>query len=127
MIFVIFLFLCLPLPAATPAVDDVFYRLYNYEFEASVSAADAYIAAQPNDPMGHTARASAFLFSELHRLNLLGKEFMTSDDRIKTKEKLIPKDTAQREFARSISETRRLAGNRTDADSLLALTIAAGL
>jgi hypothetical protein len=118
--------------SSLPELDQAFNRLYNYDFAGSADRADHYVGTQPNDPMGHTARAAAYLFSELHRLNLLGKEFMTSDDRIKSKTAVIAKETARREFQQSAAAARKLAEanlsrNPADARALLAMTIVAGL
>jgi len=110
-----------------PSIDDAFHRLYNFDFAASRSIADQYAAANPGDPMGPATRAAAWLFSELHRLNLLGKEFMTSDDRIKGGERALPKEQARREFLRSVAEAKALAGGKDDVRSLLAMTIVYGL
>lgn len=117
---------------ASPALDEAFYRLYNFDFAGSQNAARAYIETAPQDPVGHAARAASYLFSELHRLNLLGKEFMTSDDRIKSKERIVAKEVAQAEFQKSAAEARRLAEaalrrNPSDVNALLAMTLVAGM
>jgi hypothetical protein len=117
---------------ASPALDEAFSRLYNFDFAGSQQVARAYTETSPEDPVGHAARAAAYLFSELHRLNLLGKEFMTSDDRIKSKEKIVAKEVAQAEFQKAAAEVRRLAEralakNPADANALLAMTLIAGM
>ena len=117
---------------AAPTVEETFRRLYDHDFTGSLATADAYVALNSADPMAHAARASACLFSELHRLNLLGKEFMTSDDKIKSAERALPKERARLEFLRSVGEARRLAArvlssHATDVNALLAMTIVTGL
>ena len=118
--------------SSLPELDQTFHLLYNYDFERCIAKADSYTRAYPEDPMGHSARAAAFLFREMHRLKLLGKEFMTSDDRIKSKERQTPRESARREFHASADRARELALARlqkapTDAHALLAMTIVAGL
>lgn len=117
---------------ASPALDEAFYRLYNFDFAGSQKVARSYTERSPEDPMGHAARAASYLFSELHRLNLLGREFMTSDDRIRSKEKIIAKEVAQAEFQKAAAEARRLAEavlrkNPGDVNALLAMTLIAGM
>ncbi len=118
--------------SSLPELDQTFGLLYNYDFDGCIAKADSYMRAYPDDPMGHSARAAAYLFSEMHRLKLLGKEFMTADDKIKSKERQIPKEAARREFHTSADKAReialaKLAQNPADAHSLLAMTIVAGL
>jgi hypothetical protein len=117
---------------ASPALDEAFFRLYNFDFTGSQRAARTYTEASPQDPVGHAATAASYLFSELHRLNLLGKEFMTSDDRIKSKEKILAKEIAQIQFQKAAAETRRLAAitldkNPSEPNALLAMTLIAGM
>jgi tetratricopeptide (TPR) repeat protein len=117
---------------ASATLDEAFFRLYNCDFAGSQKLARSYTEAAPGDPVGHAARAASFLFSELHRLNLLGKEFMTSDDRIKSKDKILAKEVAQVEFQKSAGEARRLAlaalqANPSDVNALLAMTLTAGM
>lgn len=117
---------------ATPTLDEAFARLYNFDFAGSQRLARSYTEAKPDDPVGHAARAASYLFSELHRMNLLGKEFMTSDDRIKSKDKILAKEAAQVEFQKAASEARRLSlatleRDPSDPNALLAMTLITGM
>ncbi len=114
-------------------LDDAFHSLYDCDFEASRAAAQVAIDRNPEDPMGHAARAASYLFGELHRLNLLGKEFLTSDARIRDKRAAAAqKEHASREFHEAAATARRLAlrhlaASGDDRDALLAMTIVAGM
>ncbi len=123
--------LCLS-ASASPTLDDAFFRLYNFDFAGSRRVAQGYTEQRPGDPVGHAARAAGFLFSELHRMNLLGKEFMTSDDRIKSKGTEASKELVRAEFQKSAGATRELAlalleRDPTDANALLAMTMISGM
>ncbi|MCX6597832.1 MAG: hypothetical protein NTV70_15845 [Acidobacteria bacterium] len=109
------------------SIDDAYRRLYNFDFSGSRELASQYSEANPQDPLGPATRGAACLFSELHRLKLLGKEFMSSDDSVKNKPRGMPKEQARQEFLRAVADARQLAAGRTDVRSLLTMTIVAGL
>ncbi|MCX6591991.1 MAG: hypothetical protein NTZ56_10735 [Acidobacteria bacterium] len=109
------------------SIDDAYRRLYNFDFTGSRELATRYSEANPQDPMGPATRGAACLFSELHRLKLLGKEFMTNDDSVKNKPRGMPKEQARQEFLHSVAEARQLAAGRSDVRSLLTMTIVTGL
>lgn len=123
--------LCLALPsgAMSPNVETAFQRLYSFDFSGSREASSAYIAANSADPMGHTARAASYLFSELNRLNALAGPI--GEEKVKGGA-LRPDPLVREAFWKSVEEAQRLAqvrlaANAADRDSMLAMAITSGL
>lgn len=123
------------LPAATPGsvssqtIDLAFNRLYNHDFDGSRRILAQYTAAHPDDPLGHAVRSSALLYSELNRLNLLGRDFMTSDERIASPKPGKPDPALRNEFMAVTAEAlqrgqARLQAAPADRNALLALCLA---
>lgn len=124
--------LCVSAAAAPAPVAETFRLLYDQDFTASLEQADLAIRQDPGNPMSHTARAAAWLFSELHRRKLLGKEFMTAEDRESKKPVNLPAEDARMEFHRAVGTAKSLAASRlgtnsSDREALLAMTISTGL
>jgi hypothetical protein len=112
--------LLLSFTAALPAanlIQDSFSHLYNFDFNQAHQTIDAHIAAHPHDPLGPTARAAAFLFSELDRLNILAGEFFTDDKRISGNEKLTPDPRVRDGFFSAVEQAQRLAEEALRKDS----------
>jgi hypothetical protein len=113
-------------------VDQAFERLYNFDFTGAHRIIDAHVVSDPADPLSYVVRASALLFQELDRLQILEGEFFSDDKRFIDKKK-IKADTATREqFFRCVNEAERraktrLAINSQDADALFTMSLASGL
>ena len=126
--------LCLPL-AATPGdtIDDALGRMYNFDFPASHQVLDRYIADHPQDPLPYAFRASAYLFFELDRLNILQSDFFLDDNKIADKKKKLEPDQAVREkFLKAVSDSEvraqtALATNPDDRNALFAMSISQGV
>jgi hypothetical protein len=93
-------------------LDDAFHRLYNFDFAGAHRILDDYIAKHPADPLGHTVRASTFLFSELDRLRILEAEFLTDDKKISGDDKLTPDPGIRTKLFASIDKAQQLADAR---------------
>lgn len=124
-------------PAAVAAeptpVQRALARLYNFDFTNANKILDDHIKNHPQDPLGHTFRASSDLFFELDRLLILEGEFFSDDKRIAEKRAKVKPDPVVREHffatvtkAKQVAETR-LQSNPNDVDSLFAQCILAGL
>ena len=96
-------------------LDDVFNRLYNFDFAGAHRILDVYLAANPNDPFGHSVRASTYLFSELDRLRILEGEFLTDDKQISGDGELIPDPAIREKLFASIEKAQALADARLKA------------
>jgi hypothetical protein len=93
-------------------LDDAFARLYNFDFPGAHRILDDYLSKQPSDPLGHSVRASTYLFSELDRLRILEAEFLTDDKRISGGEKLSPDPALRGKLFGSIDKAQQLAEAR---------------
>jgi hypothetical protein len=100
--------------AACPAAnfDEIFNRMYNFDFPGAHKLLDAHLAAHPDDPFGHGVRASAYLFSELDRLRILEGEFLADDKKISGDDKLVPDPKIREKMFASIEKAQQLAEAR---------------
>lgn len=121
---------CATLQGATIA--DAYARLYNFDFAGTHQILDGYIAASPQDPLGYSTRAAAYLFFELDRLKILQGEFLTDDKKISGDDKLVPDPAIRSRFFASVEEAQKLAETRLhahpgDPNALFAFCITEGL
>jgi len=114
-----------PIPEIRAALD----RMYNFDFPGAHRKLDAFIAANPTQPLGHSFRAAAYLFTELDRLRILESEFLSDDEQIRADNKLSANPQTRAAFDAAIAASRKLAEQRGlgDTSSLFALCIGAGL
>jgi hypothetical protein len=107
-------------------------RMYNFDFPSADTEMTAYIAEHPEDPLGYSFRAAAYLFRELDRLSILEAEFFASDKRILEKKQLKPDAALKEQFLKSLETAKakanaKLAVNANDINALFAMTLSAGL
>lgn len=107
------------------SLDSAIRHLYNFDFDAGRTEIRQCQAAHPSDPVGHAIEASACLFAELNRRDLLQREVLAYDGQ------LTGASTAGLDgrFNTALAAARRhakarLACNPDDRDALLALSIA---
>ncbi len=112
-----------------PEINAALERMYNFDFPGAQKRLDAYIAANPNQPLGYSFRAAAHLFSEFDRLRILETEFLTSDEKIHDDNQLAASPRTRDAFNAAITASRKLAEGRKPADNsaLFALCINEGL
>jgi hypothetical protein len=113
-------------------LDRAFVRLYNFDFDGATKIAEAYSSANPTDPLGPVVQASAILFDELDRLEILEGEFFTEDKRISSKKKIAADPVKREKFYRLVGQAQNdakliLSSRPNDANAMFALTLAAGL
>ena len=114
------------------SVGDAYARLYNFDFPGAHKILDGYIAGAPQDPLGHSTRAAAYLFYELDRLKILQGEFLSDDKKISGDDKLQPDPAIRAHFFTSVAEAQRLADTLLrdhpgDPNALFAFCITEGL
>jgi hypothetical protein len=121
------------LRAAEPGgIEQVFERLYNFNFPAAHDVLNRYIAAHPQEPLPYAVRGSAYLFFEMDRLGILEGEFFTNDSRIADKKKLKPDPGIRAQFLKAIEDAQSraqaiLAAHPKDHDALFAMCMTQGL
>lgn len=119
--------------ADEPSIDRALQHLYNFDFKSSHGILDKYIETHPQEPLGYAFRASALLFYELDRMQVLAAEFLTDNEKIAEKKKKASPDQAIRaSFLQALDDTNKrgeaaLKANPKDKNALLALCIAQGV
>jgi predicted Zn-dependent protease len=118
--------------AGASQLEEAFERLYNLDFAGAHRFVDTHIAANPSDPLGYSVRASALLFQEFDRMQILEGEFFADDKRLIDKKKIKPDPALKVRIFDCIAQAQklaqaRLAKNPKDADSLFAMSLASGL
>jgi hypothetical protein len=93
----------------SPEVAAVFDHLYNFNFRATHAALDRYIGEHPEEPLGYSIRAAAYLFYELDRLGVLESEFLISDKRIADKKGVRPDPEVRSEFLQALHDAQSRA------------------
>jgi hypothetical protein len=106
--------------------------MYDLNFQNAHQRISQWEATHPNDAMGPTSQATAYLFSEFARLGILESELFVDNDRFLNRERLNPDPEAKRLFMQQLGEAddlanRALAKSPGDADALLAKSITLGL
>jgi tetratricopeptide (TPR) repeat protein len=108
-------------------------HLYNFDFPASHGVLDRLIEANPRDPLLYAFRASAYLFTELDRMQILESEFLVDDGKIAARKRPKEPDPATAAAfekaagqAESLGEAA-LKANPHDRDALFALAITGGM
>jgi len=113
-------------------IDQAFTRLYNFDFPGAHAILAKRISGHPEDPLGYSVRASAYLFSELDRLSILESQFFSDDSRIIDKKKLKPDPVVRAQLLRAIDDAQAraqtiLSNNPNDQDALFVMCITSGV
>jgi hypothetical protein len=115
-----------------PILDRGFQDMYNLDFSGAHTRFSQWERIHPEDPMGPTADAAGFLFSEFHRLGVLESQFFELDKRFENRPKLNPDPAVRQQFDAAIQKASalahaKLAKNPKDEDALFSLTLINGL
>jgi hypothetical protein len=106
--------------------------MYNLQFEEAHRAFNEWEQLHPNDPLGPTSDAAAYLFSELHRLGVLQWKLFLDDEKFKQSRKLDPDPVTRQAFDKALAKSEQvadgvLARSPQDANALLAKIMDLGL
>jgi len=120
------------LGATPPDLNPIFRALYNFDFASAHALLDREIAARPDDSLPYAVRASAYLFSELDRLQILESEFFADDKRIIEKKKLKPDAKVRERLFQAISDSQQramavLARDPNDKSALFSMCVTNGV
>ena len=85
-------------------LDVGFRQMYNLQFNEAHQTFQAYEQSHPQDAMGPTSRAAAYLFSEFERLGVLQTELFVNDDLFEGREKPEPNPAVRAAFTQEICE-----------------------
>jgi len=106
--------------------------MYNLNFAEAHKTFAKYAQARPQDPLGPTSDAAAYLFEELDRLGVLQSELFTDDDAFKGRKKPKPSLEIRRNFSAALARSQAMADevlkrNPNDKDALFATVLNQGL
>ncbi len=106
--------------------------MYDLDFEGAHKTFREYAGAQPEDPMGASGDAAAYLFSELDRLGVLQSELFVDDDKFKGRKRPAPNPANRQNFNKAIAKSQRLANailerSPQDRNALFAVVLNQGL
>jgi hypothetical protein len=120
--------------ALAPSIPlDLGYRqMYNLQFDDAHRTFQAYELSHPEDAMGPTSRAAAYLFSEFERLGVLQTELFVNDDLFEGRKKPEPNPAVRAAFTQEIENSNQradatLARLPADRNALLAKVMNLGL
>ncbi len=113
-------------------LDESYRAMYNLQFDQAFKKAEEAKAMAKDDPMPWVAQASAVLFREFDRLQILRSEMFGTDEHFSDGGALIWNTAAKAEFESAISGAEKLAHERLRRDKhgingLFALTLTNGL
>jgi hypothetical protein len=113
-------------------LDVGFRQMYNLQFAEAHHTFQTYEQSHPEDPMGPTSRAAAYLFSEFERLGVLQTELFVNDGLFAGRKKPEPNPAVRAAFTQEIAKSNQradaaLARSPKDRDALLAKVLNLGL
>jgi hypothetical protein len=118
--------------APSEPLDAGYRQMYNLQFEDAHLTFQAYEQAHPDDAMGPTSRAAAYLFSEFERLEVLQTELFVDDAVFEGRKKPEPNRVVRAAFMRSLERSNQRAATALaraphDRNALLARVLNYGL
>jgi hypothetical protein len=119
-------------PAQPAKLEDSFRLMYNLKFSEAETQIKLWEAKHPNDPLGSIAEASALLFSEFDRLNVLQTEFFETDSKFESRKQLAPDSVVRTRFENALTRAEQqsqllLARDANQNDALFSMALANGL
>jgi hypothetical protein len=109
-----------------------FRQMYNLQFDEAHETFQAYEQSHPDDAMGPTSRAAAYLFSEFQRLGVLQTELFVNDEMFEGRKRPEPNPAIRAAFMQSLERSNQradavLARLPSDRNALLARVLNQGL
>jgi hypothetical protein len=106
--------------------------MYNLQFEEAHRTFNEWERLHPDDPLGPTSDAAAYLFSELERLGVLQWELFLDDERFKQRRILAPDPVTRQAFDKALAKSEKVADSvlrrsPQDGNALLAKIMNLGL
>jgi hypothetical protein len=106
--------------------------MYNLDFAGAHHTFQQWEQLHPDDPVGATSNAAAYLFSEFNRLKVLEFDLFTNNDNFEKRPRVAPDLLLKAAFEAELAKSdrianRELASKPHDSRALFALTMASGL
>jgi len=95
--------------ASSLDLDSGYRQMYNLQFEEAHQTFRAWEQSHPDDPLGPTSDAAAYLFAEFDRLGVLQSELFVDDERLKKGERLVSDPDSKRAFESALAKSEHLA------------------
>ena len=107
-------------------------EMYNLEFDEAHQTFQKWERSHPDDPVGPTSDAAAYLFSEFDRLGILQTELFVDDDQFRHRARPKPDPGAREAFDSQLKKSEQLAASilahtPQDKNALFAKTLDLGL
>jgi hypothetical protein len=118
--------------SSSSPLDLGFRQMYNLQFEEAHRTFNEWEQMHPDDPLGATSDAAAYLFSELDRLGVLQWQLFLDDEEFKQSKRLAPSPVTKQDFDKALARSERvanaiLARSPQDRNALLAKVMDLGL
>lgn len=99
--------------AGTPPslLETGYHDMYDLRFDAAHHAFGEWQRLHPEDPLGPTSDAAAYLFSEFDRLGILQSQFFLDDNNFKKPASRAADPAMKLAFENDLAKSRRLAGS----------------
>jgi len=98
-----------PVPPAISPLDWGFHQMYDLRFDQAHRTFQSWEQDHPEDPMGPTSEAAAFVFSEFDRLGVLQSELFVDEQKLWANRKLAPDPATKAAFDRALANSDHLA------------------
>jgi hypothetical protein len=90
-------------------LDQGYRHMYNLEFSDAHKTFQAYMQSRPDDPLGGTSDAAAYLFAEFDRLGVLQAELFVDNEKFKGRERPAPDPVTRENFNGAIGKSQAVA------------------
>src|ERR1035437_2276739 len=113
-------------------LDPGYVDLYNLDFAGAHQHFSAWMQAHPEDPLGASSDAAAYLFGEFDRLSVIDVQLFANQSRFDKRGKLTPDVTVRKSFESRADQANQLADaalarNPKDANALYSKTLVCGM
>jgi tetratricopeptide (TPR) repeat protein len=119
-------------PLIGTPLNDGYHALYNLDFSAAHAHFQQWIADHPEDPLGPTSDAAAYIFTEFDRLGVLDIELFSDDNRFESRARPAIDPVIKKGFTDRIAQAEHLANaalqhNPKDSNALYCLAVTSGM
>src|SRR5947209_9564256 len=90
-------------------IDQGFRQMYNLEFDEAHKTFREWERHHPDDPMGPTCDAAAYLYGEFDRLHILQSELFVNDDNFTNRATSTPDPVVKQKFEESLNRSQQLS------------------
>lgn len=96
-------------PSSATPLELGYRQMYNLQFDDAHKTFRDWEQSHPEDPLGPTSDAAAYLFSEFDRLGVLESQLFVDDSRFKKSQRLAPDPAAKQGFESALAKSDQVA------------------